>query len=102
MTEKTIPIRLPLEVWGRLASRADTDGVTVADLIADAIQTVAGIRPKRGIPAANTLEAERLAIIRPLRAAGWTWAQIVAQTGIPMSSAMAIAKKHGLTRKAHE
>lgn len=35
---RTVPVTLPEEVWGRLASLADRRGVRVADLIAEAIE----------------------------------------------------------------
>lgn len=40
MSGKTVPVTLPEPVWGRLASIADRRGVTVADLIADAVQAL--------------------------------------------------------------
>jgi len=43
----TVPVTLPARVWGRLASLADASGVTVADLVADAIQDVLPVRAPR-------------------------------------------------------
>jgi len=37
--QKTVPLTLPDHVWGRLASRADHRGTSVADEVADAIWT---------------------------------------------------------------
>ena len=98
----TVPVTLPADVWGRLATRADERGVTVADLVAAAIQDLTQPRFKRGPVEGSRLADDRWAVIKPLRDAGWTWPQIVARTGIPMSSAMQIAKRHGITRtKGH-
>lgn len=37
MTDKTVTVILPVNVWGRLASIADSQGVKVADVIALAV-----------------------------------------------------------------
>lgn len=98
MNKITVPVTLPADVWGALATRADQQGKTVADLLAGAITDLTRPRFKRGPVEGSRLADDRWAVIKPLRDAGWTWPQIVARTGIPMSSAMQIAKRHGITR----
>lgn len=46
---KTVPLELPLDVWGRLASLADRRGIRIADLVADAVTAlVPAPKPQRG------------------------------------------------------
>lgn len=44
-SEETVAVRIPLRVWGRLASKADARGVDVADLLVAAAETVLGKIP---------------------------------------------------------
>lgn len=37
---KTVQLTLPDHVWGRLASMADTNGLSVADLVGDAVENL--------------------------------------------------------------
>jgi hypothetical protein len=97
MTTKTVPVTLPVAVWGRLVSVAESRNTTVPALLARAVESLTEPTPKRGWEGAK-LADQRLAAIRPLRDAGWTWPQISAQTGIPYSSLLAIAKRHGMTK----
>lgn len=96
---KTIPVTLPDEVWGKLATIAEDKHTTTTALLAAAVKRI--IDPpnfKRG-PSGSQLQTDRLTIIVPLREAGWTWAQISGRTGIPHGSLLALASKHGLTKR---
>ncbi|HIF05976.1 MAG TPA: hypothetical protein EYQ64_03215 [Gemmatimonadetes bacterium] len=67
MTDR-VQVTVPVNVWGRLASEADTRGVTVEDILVAAINHV--IRP----------QGRREMILAFVRA-GFTDAQVAAHTG---------------------
>ena len=96
MTSVTVPVTMPAEVWGRLASRADDEGVTVAELIATAVHPYTLPRQKRG-PASEELREHRLEVMVARRRAGWTWPQIAAELGTSVGTVYELARWHGLT-----
>lgn len=98
MTDKmTVPLTLPIEAWGRLATRADDRGVTVADLIADTLRPLTEPKPKRGHAGVQERE-HRVAVIVQKRGDGWTWPQIAAELGISAGAVYELARRNGLTK----
>ena len=98
MTNKmTVPLTLPMEAWGRLATRADDRGITVGELITEALRPLTEPKPKRGHD--GVLEREhRLAVIVQKRGDGWTWPQIAAELGISSGAVYELARRNRLTK----
>lgn len=98
MTNKmTVPLTLPMDAWGRLATRADDKGVTVAQLIADALRPLTEPKPKRG-PSSVALRDHRVAVIARKRGDGWTWMQIAAELNMSHGAVYELARRNGLTK----
>lgn len=70
---KTIPLTLPEQVWGRLATKADKEGRKVADIVADAIAEVLNPQPRIVVESGTQLPE------RPVMASSQQrWAALVA------------------------
>ncbi len=82
-SEDVVTVGLPLRVWGRLATEAEHRGVTVADVLVNAINQV--IRP----------EGRREAVVGACRA-GFTDREIAEQTGETRSYVQSVRKAVGL------
>lgn len=80
---ETMNVTVPVNVWGRLASEADTRGVTVEDILVAAINHV--IRP----------QGRREMILAFVRA-GFTDAEVAAQTGELVGFVASVRRSAGL------
>lgn len=56
---RTVPVTMPESVWGRLASIADNNDSTVAEVIADALQQVVDEGPNHRMVLSWELNAAR-------------------------------------------
>jgi hypothetical protein len=93
----TVPLTLPVEAWGRLVSRAEDRGMTVAELIATTLRPLTEPKPKRGHAGAQESE-HRVAVIVRRRGEGWTWPQIAAELGVSHGAVYELARRNGLTK----
>jgi hypothetical protein len=76
-------ITVPLSVWGRLASEADTRGVTVEDLLVSAINNL--VRPK-----------DTALIVATAARAGYTDGEIAAHTGLTRMRVAELRRRAGV------
>jgi hypothetical protein len=79
-----VTLTLPDHVWGKLASKADTEQVKVADIIADAIKaelTRHAVPPRPAV--ATRID---LTVLREMHARGCSDAQIAAQVGFHVTT----------------
>lgn len=85
-----VPLEMPDEVWGRLATLADTREVKIADLIAEAVKTLIGdvVVSKRRRPRPDRVKAtpEVLARVIAAHEAGMSWKTAAAQFGVSDST----------------
>lgn len=82
-SEESVSVTIPMRVWGRLATEAEHRGVTIADVLVNAINQV--IRP----------QGRREAVVAACRS-GFTDREIAEQTGETRSYVQSVRRAVGL------